>query len=153
MDPYYDRVQMSMSRLIYWFLPQESLVYAYATMEDENIRHIPVVVNDTLVGIVSDRDIYQFASLNDQGELQIPDIPLSNVMTPAPITCKPNSTISEVAATMLRNKIDCIPVIDSNQKLKGIITSSDLIELLCEEDRSYSNKIIPFTFSLKEARA
>ena len=52
------------------------------------------------------------------------------MMTRAPRTIRPESSISEAAKVMLRNRIHCLPVVDANSVVVGIITSSDLLGVL-----------------------
>jgi acetoin utilization protein AcuB len=106
-------------------------------MEEMNIRHLPVMIDARLVGIVSDRDLLRRP---DGGEPSA----CGEVMTPSPLTCSPDSSIASVAAMMIEHKIDSIPVV-LGERLIGLVTSTDLLELLVERDRA---QVLPFDFQL-----
>jgi predicted transcriptional regulator len=67
-------------------------------------------------------------------------------MTPAPITCLPNTPVGQVAELMLAHKIDSVPVVDGGGVLVGLVTSSDLLALLVERDQA---QVLPFAFRLR----
>lgn len=49
----------------------------------------------------------------------------SEFMTPRPITIDENATAADAARLMIDHRIDCLPVVDANGDLRGIVTSSD----------------------------
>jgi CBS domain-containing protein len=123
-------------------VPPELLVgAARKIMEHARIRHLPAVKEGRLVGILSDRDLLRL----EAGDLEGEAIPVSEAMTPAPITCSITTTISRVAQIMLEHKIDSIPVVDPSGHLVGLVTSSDLLQLLVE---SAQVQALPFHYRL-----
>ncbi|MBE2253850.1 MAG: CBS domain-containing protein [Myxococcus sp.] len=56
--------------------------------------------------------------------------------------------VSKLAALMLQYRIDSIPIVSPRDELVGLVTSTDLIELLTSPDTL--NDVLPFTFTLVE---
>jgi acetoin utilization protein AcuB len=131
-----------MTRDIVVVSPNVNAQAAQLTLRRLRVRHLPVVEGGRLMGIISDRDLLR---------LPISDPPLTcgEVMTPAPVTCRSGTAISQVASAMLEHKIDCVPVVDHADRMVGLITSSDLLELLVERDRA--QVFPPYEFRLRLA--
>jgi CBS domain-containing protein len=106
--------------------PHDSLAKAKALMDSRNFRHVPVVEDGKLVGILSNNDIRW------QGHLTAT---VAEAMTPNPITVTPKTTIHESARLMLRRKINAVLVVDRGTPV-GIITTSDILKLFLETARS-----------------
>jgi acetoin utilization protein AcuB len=121
--------------------PELSLASAGRIMKERHIRHLPVVKEGRLVGILSDRDLleYEGALMGGLGTK------VGTAMTTAPITCLISTTVSRVAQMMLEHKIDSVPVVDPSGLLVGLVTSSDLLHLLVE---SADVQALPFHFRL-----
>jgi len=104
-------------------------------MEDNNIRHLPVVEEDnTLIGIITDRDIRSalpsvFSTcLNNPEEMQrIAGLKVEDVMTKDPITISPMNTLEDALMMMHKMRKGAFPVVDQHGKLTGIISTRDLI--------------------------
>jgi CBS domain-containing protein len=121
--------------------PEIDLSGARRIMERRHIRHLPVVKDGRLVGILSDRDLLRYDGLlMDEVET-----PVGAAMTHAPITCLITTTVSRVAQLMLDHKIDSVPVVDPSGLLVGLVTSSDLLQLLVE---SADVQALPFHYRL-----
>ena len=86
-------------------------------------RGFPVVKNNLLVGIVTQSDLDKMRAQGLTG-----DRPLSEIMTPHPVTVKPADPLSEVVYRLNRYKLSRLPVTDG-RKLVGIITRSDIIRV------------------------
>lgn len=147
-----DYVSENMSRKVIFCTGEDNLRSAYQIMQSNQIRHIPVIDGDELVGVLSSKDIYISAQMGEDGELIVPNVNVKEAMTRQPITCDAKTKISDVARIMVRRKIDCLPVIGKQGHLVGMITSSDLLELLEEEeDQFFGARIIPFNYELIRA--
>jgi acetoin utilization protein AcuB len=126
-----------------------SLFAAFAVMERERIRHLPVVQGGALLGILSDRDVLARATMRDNGLLEVPRDPVALAMTPAPITCEPTTSVAELARVMTERKIDAVPVLRGS-RLVGLVTSTDLLLLLVGADEA---RPLPFEFHVLEEQA
>jgi CBS domain-containing protein len=129
-----------MTREVVVVSPSVTVAAASRMMERRHIRHLPVVTDGRVIGILSDRDILRSAA---GGE---PDTTCGVAMTPAPITCRTNTPVGRVAELMLTHKIDSIPVVDDVGALVGLVTSSDLLSLLVDRDQA---QMLPFDFRLR----
>lgn len=111
-----------MTKKVASVLPSTSIIEAAQIMQKHNIGSIPVVDNNNIVGIITDRDIVvrNIAHGNDPKST-----PVSDVMTTNVLTVDQDSNIKEVAAKMAANQIRRIPVVDNN-KLVGILAIGDI---------------------------
>jgi len=112
-----------------------SLRRARRVMENHRIRHLPVVEDRRLVGILTDRDIRQAApsavsSLSSRERDEFMDyVRVGQVMTRRIISVSPGTSLAEAARLLLRYRIGCLPVVDEHY-LVGIVTTSDLVGVL-----------------------
>ena len=118
-------VKENMTKYVVTIDPSTTIKVAWEIMGESEFRHLPVVVERRLVGIISDRDLLVY---NPDGEGASEET-VETCMTPAPITVAKNTVISTAANLMVQHKIDCLPVVEGGI-LKGMITSTDLLELL-----------------------
>jgi CBS domain-containing protein len=106
-------------------------------MKTYNIRRLPVVEEDKLVGIVTLGDLREagasgVSSLSAyEREFLLNDTTVGEVMTKDPVSVKRDSNISEAAKIMLDKKIGSLPVVDG-QKVIGIISESDIFRVVVE---------------------
>ena len=118
--------------------PDTPLVKARDLLREHNIKQVPVVdQNGNLVGILTDRDIKQ-AWASPATTLSIYELTyvlqkltVESVMVKDPITVTPSSTIERAAKILHDRKIGSLPVVEDG-KLVGIITSTDLMEVLLD---------------------
>jgi len=108
---------------------KQTLDDAYRLMRAFAIRHLPVVDDGALVGMLSEGDVLIHAELAE-GQVEIPDLQVKDAMTTNVISCFPQSTLSDVASTMVKFKIDSLPVVEDG-KLVGILTTTDLLDIFC----------------------
>ena len=113
--------------------PSDRLDFADDVMKLGQIRHMPVVEGNRVVGVVSQRDLLA-ASLSRAMEIDPKDhrsflrsVEISEVMSDRVITIEPTSTVGEAARLMIRHKIGCLPVVDSLGSPVGLITETDLL--------------------------
>jgi CBS domain-containing protein len=132
----------AMTRDVVVVPPEINLAAARRIMQRRHIRHLPVVKQGKLVGILSDRDLLQYEGAVMDGSTT----PVGAAMTPSPMTCPISTTVSRVAQMMLEHKIDSVPVVDTAGLLVGLVTSSDLLQLLVE---SADVQALPFHYRLR----
>ena len=140
------KVRARMTRNLVCVTPEDSLQTAFELMSEGGFRHLPVVEEGTLVGILSERDVLLAAEKNDDGTVSIPASPVREAMTPDPVTCRPSASLADVAAVMIEKKIDSIPVTGVDAELLGMVTSTDLLELVCEKLENFGLHRLPVNY-------
>ena len=150
------RAKDAMTRNVVWVNPELSLTEAASLMQEWSIRHLPVIADNQLVGMLSDRDVLLRSSLQDDGAVAVDDeSTVGEAMTPDPFTCNTTSTLGSIAAAMVERKIDSFPVLDEDGDLAGLITSTDLLEMLIARERESKIVDLPIKFEVfgRTARA
>jgi len=106
------------------------------------VRHLPVVDdNGILQGIVTQRDLYRIVSPHRtmEGELVYDKMDLDKhilkyVMTKEVVTLSPDDTLRAALELMINSRYGCIPVVDENKYLAGIITQIDVLKMVLDTD-------------------
>ncbi len=142
------RAFATMTRRVIVAPPQLPLDLAWHVMQQHRIRHLPIVKGGALLGILSDRDVLLRATLDDDERVIVPGLEVMHAMTPSPAVCEPGTPVGEIVRVMTERKIDALPVVDANDRLVGLVTSTDLLLLLVEPD---SAQPLPFSYRLEEA--
>ena len=119
-------------------IPEESISSAHRYMEDQNVRHLPVVgKSGKMVGLITEDDLLKAepssATLLSVWEIHalLMDVKVKSVMVKDVITTTEETPIEEAAHLMLDHKIGCLPVTQEG-KLLGIITESDIFRIFME---------------------
>jgi len=128
-------VSRSMTRKVITVDPEARIFDAQELMHVNDIRHLPVVENDnTLVGIVTDRDIrsalpYSFfkKSLDETETEKISELRVKDIMSDKPISVSPTYTIQDALIVIQDSKVGALPVVDEDGKVTGIISVRDLL--------------------------
>jgi acetoin utilization protein AcuB len=126
-------VKDSMTQRVVVLSPEMTAAEALALCRERRIRHLPVLEEGRLAGIVSDRDLRSAApALGDPGRASVLEkIRISEVMTREVVTARPDDPIEEAANRMREKRIGCLPVVEDGT-LVGILTSSDVMEALVQ---------------------
>lgn len=103
--------------------PTDTLADAAAMMRDLNVGICPVVQDDRLIGVITDRDITVRAIAHglDPNTSHVKDF-----MTPSPIVIEPDVNVEDAAEMMMMHQIRRLPVVDDKGKLVGIVSLGDL---------------------------
>jgi CBS-domain-containing membrane protein len=110
----------------------DTLDLADNVMSLDRIRHIPVLDDARVVGVVSQRDLFRSALAAALGygekaqQTLLHTIRVKEVMSEPAITVSPETTVKEAAALMIEHKIGCLPVVDEHT-LVGIVTETDIL--------------------------
>ena len=114
--------------------PKASVAEALTLCRERRIRHIPIVEEGRLIGIVSDRDLRDASpALGDAERAStLQEIRVGDAMTREVSTTVPEESIENVAQEMYELKIGSLPVVaeEDEEKLLGIVTSSDVMRAL-----------------------
>jgi acetoin utilization protein AcuB len=121
--------------------PSETIGQADELMNGNKIRQLPVVENNELVGIVTDRDIRSFLSaspLNEPDEREAAfNVKIRRIMTTDPITVSPDDDLAEAVELLIEQKIGGIPVVDEAEGLVGIVTYVDVLRCFLNRLREH----------------
>jgi acetoin utilization protein AcuB len=125
------QVKDSMAREVTTLSPGDTAADALALCRERRIRHLPVLEDGRLVGIVSDRDLRSATpAFGDPARsAALSEVRVGDVMAREVITADPDDPIDEAANTMRERRINCLPVLEGGE-LVGIVTSSDVMESL-----------------------
>jgi acetoin utilization protein AcuB len=117
--------------------PMTPMLEARQCMAKARIRHLIVVEDDRVVGIITDRDIRlnlpSPATSLSVWELNflLASLTVRSVMTSAVLVVESQRPIAEAARIMIDHKIGALPVVDDG-RLVGIITESDFVRALAD---------------------
>jgi CBS domain-containing protein len=113
----------------------DDVLSAENLMNIKHLRHLPVIEDGDVVGIVSQRDIFKaamssamgFGEKAQQGFLH--SIRVKAVMVYPVVTVSPETTVDAAIDLMLQKGIGCLPVLENGQ-LVGLLTKTDLLRRL-----------------------
>lgn len=107
-----------------WAAKPETTIYDVAKlMETQKIGCVPICDNNnTMVGIITDRDIVLRGVGCDKNARTTP---ISEIMTTKVCSCNPDEDIYDAECKMSQNQVRRIPVLENNQ-IVGILTTGDL---------------------------
>lgn len=107
---------------------------AIATVTEHEVRHLPILDGDRLVGIVSDRELRRVEGLLAQ-RIGQPDrsenvlaSPLTSLISQPPITCKKSTHVDEVIDQLIFESVGAVVVLDDDGHIAGIISTIDVLE-------------------------
>ncbi|MCB1189347.1 MAG: CBS domain-containing protein [Leptospiraceae bacterium] len=108
--------------------PDAFISKAWEMFKSLNIRHMPVLSpNNKIVGIISDRDLLKYVSVNERN-LQIESHKkIRDIMATDVITANPMTDIRKIAQMLFEHRISAMPIVDEKDNLVGIITRSDIL--------------------------
>jgi len=134
---------------------EDSMSQAVSLIKEHKVRMLPVTKKGKLVGVVSDSDLKR-ASASDATTLDVHEllyllskIKIKDIMTRNPVTVPPDHTVEETAEILMKNKISGAPVVDTNEKIVGIITRDDLFKVLIALS-GLGKKGIQFAFKVED---
>ena len=114
--------------------PEDSLIKAVEVMRKRKVRRLPVVVADTLVGLLAEGDLKraQPSALSDSEEefhQVMEETPISRIMIQRPLTTTEDVPLVDAAQTLHTTKYGALPVLRDG-RLIGILTDNDLAAVL-----------------------
>jgi acetoin utilization protein AcuB len=117
-------VKSIMTRTVVSASPDAPVRDAIQLLEDSDIRHLPIVEDGRLVGIVSDRDLRLFERERSDELLATP---VREVMSHEPVCLEVGESLAAVIDVMLEYKIGALPVVGEEGELVGIISYIDVL--------------------------
>jgi CBS domain-containing protein len=107
----------------------DDLALAESILRLGGIRHLPVVRERKLVGLVTQRDLLRSGA---SGKPTARAVHALDIMTRTPTTVGPDSSLAHAAHVMLKHKYGCLPVCEEDGTLVGIITESDFVRFAAD---------------------
>jgi len=127
-------VKHIMSTPVVTFFAEQTVPLAEDVMRIHRFRHLPVIDNDhRLVGLITQRDLLrgQISVLTGLTESERrarqEDIRISRLMTRDVWTVTPETLASHAGQTLLDHRFGCLPVVDQDHVLRGIVTERDFL--------------------------
>jgi acetoin utilization protein AcuB len=129
-----------MSHRIVTVASDDRLSLLQSRFNEYGFRHLLVMEGTRLAGIVSDRDLLRAVSpfagdallSRSQDEATL-DRRAHQIMTRRVVTASPETSIPDVTRLMLEHRVSCVPVLSSENRLVGLVTTTDVIRALLEE--------------------
>lgn len=118
--------------------PEEDVKSAFDLLVEKRIRQAPVIQEGELVGMATDRDL----RIAMAQSLKMDKLKVGKVMTKDPVTITEDTNIVDAGKLMSVGKFNAIPVVEESGHIKGIITTTDILNFLTEKmDENYVNLI------------
>ncbi|MCB9060192.1 MAG: CBS domain-containing protein [Halobacteriovoraceae bacterium] len=109
--------------------PKDSVSKAVSIFKGKGFRHIPIVKSKTLIGLISDRDIFNIDKFRDFERLHIEEF-----MSKLVVVCDEDTGMTQIAEVFLNEKISSIPVVNKQGQFIGLITLSDILKWLIKSE-------------------
>jgi CBS domain-containing protein len=110
-----------MSREVACLSAEDTVEKAAKLMKTYNVGSIPICAQNSVIGIITDRDIALRAiAVGDDGYLQV-----KKVMTANPVVGTPDMDVEDAVRIMSENQIRRLPVVENN-RLVGIVSLGDI---------------------------
>lgn len=113
-----------------------SVMEAMHLLKEKNIRRLPVMRGETLVGVVTEKMLLGFvpsrSTSMDNWELHyvLSKTPVSEAMNPKPYMVRPSSSLADVAQHLHDRKLNGVLIVDEAGRLEGLMTTTNALEAL-----------------------
>jgi len=132
-------VSKIMTRELITLSLSDDLYKAEKLFKKHHIRHIPVVEDEHIVGMLSYSDLKRISFLDsyDAHEVEIDNaiykiLSIKQLMVKNPIKINSSTTVKSVAEILAKNEFHVLPVVE-NEILVGIVTTTDLLRYLLDQ--------------------
>lgn len=139
------RVEELMTSKVFTVEQHDLIDRVFFLIHYEKIRHVPVVEKGKVIGIVSDRDLYKAlgpktnSSAIESGTastLHVVPKKVQHIMHRGVLTVHRDTYASEAAAIMANNRVGALPVVDKDNRLVGIISSTDILRVFSKVEKA-----------------
>ena len=136
----------------------ETMRNAWALMQEKGFRHLPVIdARGAVIGILSDRDIQRAMTVTRRNQIEqeitlAPDLLVRDYMSWPVYVVNESTSIRKVVEEMLTQKVSAFLVEDNIGRVKGIITTDDILKVFLDKtEEEQAMKNISYYFTLPEA--
>ncbi len=98
--------------------PKTKIAKLRGIMQKQHMHHILVCESERILGVISDRDLNRWQQSEGYAE---------KMMTTKPLVTYPEVLLTTAITQMLTHRISCLPVVDSDARIVGILTSTDIL--------------------------
>ncbi len=127
-------VDQIMSQNLHTVLAKTNLDDLSKIFADVSYHHLPVVdENNVLLGILSDRDVtlnlspFIGTDMEHERDRELLNKVAADIMSINPIAVGQNSRIETASILLLENNFSCLPVVDTDGKIEGLLTWKDIL--------------------------
>ncbi|OAJ34316.1 CBS domain-containing protein [Piscirickettsia salmonis] len=121
----------------------------YSFFKSKNIHHLPIVHDNHLAGLISDSDIvmalspYWGTAAEQNRDTDTANRLAHQIMTRHPICTQANESIEIAAKRILQKDVSCLPVLDEDNSLCGILTWKDIIKHFIQDHLNDADNPLP----------
>lgn len=114
--------------------PDDRVIHARRIMFDNEVARLPVVQNGMVIGLISDKEIaFAFAELRKnvslgQQQSRLKNLLVEDIMERNVVTAPDTITVKDAAELMMKHEIGCVPLVNGDGKIRGIITRTDVLK-------------------------
>lgn len=133
------KVEELMKRDVHSIHMDTLLGEAMELCSDRKIRHLPVLDdNEELVGLITDRDLRYYISprigtlSENSADRETLMRRVHLVMVRNVIATSPDTPLKEAARLMRDHRVGCLPVIDADRRVVGLLTTSDILRYIAD---------------------
>ncbi|MGE3540366.1 MAG: CBS domain-containing protein [Candidatus Tectimicrobiota bacterium] len=129
------QVRAIMSRDVEVLDRNDTLLTVDERMTTKHLRHLPVVEQGDVVGLVTQRDLFKAAMSSTMGygekaqKAYLQSVRVKEVMVYPVVTVTPETPVTEAIDMIIQRGLGCLPVLEEG-KLVGIVTKTDLLRYL-----------------------
>lgn len=136
-----------MTRDVVSVTESETLSNLRGSLQALRFRHLPVTDDNRLIGLVTQTDLLGIASSNllphhtSQDRALEERFHVRDIMVRDVATVAPDTPLQHAARLLLKQRVGCLPVVDAQNTLLGILTASDFVRLIAkaQPERSSSS--------------
>ncbi|QQR88607.1 MAG: CBS domain-containing protein [Myxococcales bacterium] len=129
-----------MTTTVHVLYEEDNLEKIRKHMDKYSMRHLPVVDDEKVVGMISHRDVLRMAvsalepsSVANSLDHRISETFVGAVMTRDIKTVHKNSSVRDAAKLLVSGHFGCLPVLDDSEKLVGVVTESDILKAVAHK--------------------
>ncbi|MEP7133034.1 MAG: CBS domain-containing protein [Acidobacteriota bacterium] len=121
-----------MTEKVYTLSPADDLAALYDLMDFRRVRHVPIVEDEELVGLVTSTDLARYALGKLEGLTlsaerdRLRRRHIRDILSSEPDTIEPDALLKDAAQILLENKVGCLLVVEG-ARLVGILTEADFV--------------------------
>jgi CBS domain-containing protein len=122
---------------IFSVTPQDSVLHAVEVMATRHVGALLVMTEDSLVGIISERDYARKVILKKRSSH---DTPVSDIMTSPAVSVTPEHTVHQCMQLMTEGRFRHLPVM-KNCRVMGMLSIGDLVKAVIQEQTEHIEQL------------